>query len=609
MKAFTRICLLIILLFSVKLALAQTFTAKASATVIGRSDVVQVEYVADNVSLDQFTLPRFNKWTVVSGPNMSSSTVQTGNTIKQQIVYSVMLQPEAIGNLVIPGATALVDNKPTKSNGVIIQVKNVDHIGSARAPAQQVPHSSLFDKFPFEDELPSAQYLKKGERAIDKIKNNIVVRLEVNKKTCYVGEPILATYKLCTRLRSKSKVVKQPQFSGATVIELTEEDQDQHIEKINGQEYNVFVIRRVELFPLAPGQLVLPATSVENKVSFYNAGQLSYRDLYYGSPSAPVEEQLVTLENKPTVVNVIPLPAFPTVGNSEFSGAVGDFDFSISTTDKVSTNATNNLYITVQGSGNLQDLKQPFVQWPKGIEAFDATQKAEDDKTDFPVRSRMTYTIPFVVDKKGMYTIPPIEFTYFNANANKYVTKSTHALVLNVVQGQKNILKALNPANAETGFQQRLYIILGAGVLAIIIGLLWYNARQKAMLPATTAQYPIAPAQTVVAKAEPIAAPIKPDASEYLYAIRELQPDGNSSLFYKNLCKNLHAYLQNKFGIEPSQLSYYIQTQSENAALLEQLKVLLDNCSLGMYTPVFSIEEAMQHRLQAIEVLQKLERE
>src|SRR5919107_973217 len=271
--------LFLILLLICKISVAQSFTTKVSATTIGKNDVLQVEYEADNVSMEQFVLPRFEKWTVISGPNLSSSTMQTGNIVKQQMVYSVMVQPNVPGTLVIPGATALINNKPQRSNTVTVQVKNVSHIPGSSTPAQ-APAGSLFDHLPFEDEVPVSQYLKKGEKAIDKIKNNIVIRLEVNKRTCYVGEPILATYKLCTRLRSKSKVVKQPQFSGCTVVELTGEDQDQHVEKINGIQYNVFVIRKVQLVPLDSGKLVLPQASVENRVSFYDASDLSYRDLY-----------------------------------------------------------------------------------------------------------------------------------------------------------------------------------------------------------------------------------------------------------------------------------------------------------------------------------------
>jgi hypothetical protein len=592
---------IILVIFLANHSLAQTFITKASATSIGKNDVVQIEYIAENVSLDQFVLPNFNKFTVVSGPNLSSSTTQMGNVVKQQTSYSVMLQPTTPGTFIIPGATALINNKPQRSNGVTIIVRDVDHLRGSTPPAQTSPPGSLFDQLPFEDQMPANQYLRKGEKAIDKIRNNIVVRLEVNKHSCYVGEPILATYKLCTRLKSKSKVIKQPQFTGCTVIELTGEQQDAHIEKINGVEYNVFVIRKVELFPLEAGKLELPATSVENKVTFYDGSHQNYRDLYYGAPSLPVEEQLVTLQNKTDFIDVKPLPPLASVTSSDFSGAVGNFNVSLSMGDEeLTTNNTNHLFFTVQGEGNLQQVKAPVIQWPKGIESFDATEEVEDDKTLFPVKTRKRFSIPFVVDKKGNYTLRPVQFTYFDPIANKYVTKTTSGLLLRVAQGSKSFFGKANKAVANDGFgfDERLYVLLGAGLLAVIIGLVWFNKRPKQHLQPAV-KVPLTEDKPLEIK--------RPESTEYLYKIRELQPETDSSLFYKLLCKNLYAYLNSKFNIEAGQLPFYIEQHPENATDLILFKGLLDDCRLGMYTPVFSIEEAMQHRLLAIEVLSRLE--
>ena len=594
--------LFIILLLLVKTSIAQSFITKASATSIGKNDVVQIEYIAETVSLDQFVLPTFNKFTVVSGPNLSSSTTQMGNVVKQQVSYSVMLQPTTPGTFIIPGATALINNKPKRSNGVTIIVKNVDHLRGSAPPAQSAPQGSLFDQMPFEDQVPANQFLRKGEKAIDKIRNNIIVRLEVNKHTSYVGEPILATYKLCTRLRSKSKVVKQPQFSGCTVIELTGEQQDAHIEKINGVDYNVFIIRKVELYPLEAGRLELPATSVENRVTFYDASHQNYRDLYYGAPSLPVEEQLVTLKNKTDFIDVKPLPPLASVTSSDFSGAVGNFNVAVAIGDPaVTTNNTNHLLFTVQGEGNLQQVKAPTVQWPKGIEAFEPTEQAEDDKSTFPVKTRKTFSIPFVVDKKGDYTLPPVQFTYFDPNADKYVTKTTSGLLLRVAQGSKSFLGKANKSasNDAFGFDERLFILLGAGLLAIVIGLVWFSKRPKQVLQ------PVAKAPVIEEKPLEVK---QPETTEYLYKIRELQPELDSSSFYKSLCKNLYAYLNTKYHMVPDQLPFLIEQQPANATDLTLLKGLLDDCSLGMYTPVYTIEEAMQHRLLAIEILSRLER-
>lgn len=599
MKILIRYCFFILLLLHDP-AVAQSFTTKVSATTIGKRDVLQVEYQADNAAMEQFVLPRFDKWTVVSGPNLSSSTIQNGNIMKQQMVYSVMIQPNATGTLTVPGATALINNKPQRSNTIIVQVKNTEHVAGSQQPGQS-QQNSLFDQLPFEDEVPANQYLKKGEKAIDKIKNNIVIRLEVNKHSCYVGEPILATYKLCTRLRSKSKVVKQPQFSGCTVVELTGDEQEQHVEKINGTEYNVFIIRKVQLVPLETGKLVLPQTSVENKVTFYDAGNLSFRDLYYNPVTLPAEEQLVTLQNKPETVDVKPLPALPAVGSTDFSGAIGSFGIGINSEEKnITTNNTSHLLFTIYGEGNLQQVKTPFIKWPKGIESFEPAEQNEEDKTNFPVKGRKTFSFPFVADKKGNYTIPAVKFTYFDAAANKYVTKTTRSLVLNVAKGNKGFFSALRNTNDEEGFRNRLYIILGGALVAVLIGLVWYNGKHK---PTPK------PLGIVVAKEEKPGTVKKHNSSEFIFNIRELQPENNISLFYRQMCKNLEAYVNSKFNIEVSQLALYAEQHSEYKDSLQQLKSLTDSCTLGSYTPVFTIEEAMQHRLEAIEVLTQLEKE
>lgn len=598
MKVFTTYIFSVLMVLA-ELSSAQSFITRVSATTIGRDDILQIEYVADNVEMDDFVLPNFSNWTVVSGPNLSSSRMQNGNLVKQETVYSVLVQPAGTGSLLVPGATANINNKLQKSNAVAVVVKNIAHFGNAKPPVQ-APQSSIFDQPPFEDELPANQYLKKGEKAIDKIKNNILVRLEVSKQTCYAGEPILAVYKLCTRLKSKSKVVKQPTFSGCTVVELTGDEQDQHVEKLNGREYNVFVIRKVQLVPLQAGKLELPVTSVENRVSFYDASQLNYRDLYYSQPALPAEEQLVTLQNKPVTVEVKPLPPYPAITNTEFSGAIGKFDVAVSAGEELfTTSNTNHLLFTVQGEGNLQQVKAPDVQWQQGIEAFEPAEQTEDDKTNFPTKTRKVFSFPFVTDKKGSYSIPPLAFTYFDAEAGRYVTKTTNRFTLNVAAGRKTFLGAITKVTDAEGFQSRLYILLGAAFIAVLIGLVWFNGKPKPKA---------APAAAIPVKEENPEEK-KRDASDFLFNIRELQPGLDSSFFYKLLHKNLQSYFQNKFGFEVSELPNYIEQHPASASSLLTFKILLDDCNVGMYTPVFTIEEAMQHRLQAIEILTKLEAE
>jgi preprotein translocase subunit SecG len=601
---------IILLLLFCNSIFGQSFITKVSSKAIGKKDVLQIEYLAEDASVEQFILPNLNNWNLISGPNFSSSTVQTGKLVKQQTSYSIMVQPKATGKLIIPGATALINNKPQRSNTVLVEVKNADHVGGNQPAPQNSLKGSTFDQLHLGEEQPADQFLKKGENARDKIKGNILIKLDVNKRSCFVGEPILASYKLCTRVRSQSRVVKQPMFNGCTVIEMTgTEEPVARREMINGKSYNVYVIRKVQLFPLQEGSLVLPQLSVENKVAFYDASRLNYRDLYYNSPALPVEEQLVTLQNAPVTVDVKPLPPMPSVGSSIFSGAVGKFDAEVSTDNKLlETNNTNELLFTIIGEGNLQQVKAPVINWPAGIEAFDPAEQGQDDKTHFPLMVRKAFSFPFVVNKKGIYTIPPVSFTYFDPSANKYITKVTAPLTLHVAKGSKINLRSIIKTSDAEDFENRLYIILGVAFVAMTIGVVWYNQKHKAkpVSAPAVAKAKEAKANAVnAAKEEPKEAI---DTSRYIYEIKDLQPDSNSSAFYKDLYKNLNLYIQAKYNIAPANVSEYIQERLKYDFNFHQLNSLLQNCSLGMYTPVFTIEEAMEHRLLAIEVLNKLEK-
>jgi hypothetical protein len=42
----------------------------------------------------------------------------------------------------------------------------------------------------------------------------------VDRRTCFVGEPVVATFKLFSRLQSKSEIIKNPGFYGFSVNDM-----------------------------------------------------------------------------------------------------------------------------------------------------------------------------------------------------------------------------------------------------------------------------------------------------------------------------------------------------------------------------------------------------
>lgn len=578
------------------MVVAQSFTTKVSAKTIGKRDVVQVEYVAENLELQELVLPVFNGWQILSGPNFSSNRLQTGNIIKQQVVYTLTLQPQATGRLIIPGAKATIDSKTRLSNFVSIEVKNQDHVQGSSPAAGNSQQPSIFDQLsPGEEGVNDDQVLKKGESARDKIKNNLFVRVDVNKKSSYVGEPILATYKLCTRIRSQSRVIKQPAFSGCTVLEMTSDDPLPQREKIGDKWYNVYIIRQVQLIPLQAGPLILPQASIENTVTFYREGQVNYRDLFYNNPAVKPEELTATFSNAPLQVDI---KALPQPAPESFGGAVGNFTVKIGRSEAADDiKNANAVFVNIMGDGNLQQTKVPLVSWPKGIEGFDATVNDEVDKTAFPAHISKTISYPYVASKSGNYTIPPVEFTYFDATKNTYVTVKSKPLRLNVVKGTKTVFSKISPATG-TGFYTRLYILLGGGLLSILTGLIWYHRTQK--------NVPVPQKPTL--NQQVIAAAPQVDTDQFVYQVRELEPTGDGPSFYKQLNRSLTAWLLGKYNISVNEIDAFSEANPDKAMALKKLSAVLKSCSVGMYTPLYNTEEAMQHRLSVLEAINSLEK-
>lgn len=575
----------------------QSFFTDVSSQAMGKKDLLEVKYIAENLEITEFLLPDFKGWTIQSGPNLSSNRLQTGKIVKQQVIYSFILQPNRTGKLSVPSATIRLDqNNSRQSNTITIDVKDNDHVaGSLQMGGTG---SLLFDEPSIAaEDFSNEQVLKKGEDALKKIRENLLIKLEVNKTTCFVGEPLLVTYKLCTRLKSQSRVIKQPSFTGCTVIEMTTNDfalPEQEL--VNGRMYNVYIIRKVQLFPLQPGTLALPETTVDNKVSFYKAGSTDFRQLYYNPAASPGEEKQLTLASKPMAINVKPLPA----ASEKFSGAIGTFNIAAlkANDSSITTNNTAYLQVIIRGEGNLQQMKAPVVKWPAGIEAFEPSDEEEVDNSTFPVRVKKTFTFPFVVSKKGSYTIPPVDLNYLEPTSGKYITVFTRPVSFKVKKGHKLSFAFIKNADGAVDFQARLFILLACLLIAVFTGLALYNRKHKVKAAAV-----ILPQQT-----PPLQPEVTADTQQLIQRVRDLNPLESGELFYKQLHRYIADYLKAKFNIAPSDLDSFAGAHPGEEATLQQVKALLNDCNLGMYTPVFDAEEAMAHRLQAICLLNKIEK-
>ncbi len=228
---------------------------------IGKDDVLQIKFkVANAGSVESINPPAFKNFTIVSGPNQESSQSNINGKISGYVALGYTLAPTGTGKFTIGPATAVADGQHLTTNPITIQVVN----GSVAQSQPNKPQQNLppFPNLNFD--FPSAPathqfddyILKPNENVEEKTAKNLFIKLNVNKKTCYVGEPIVATYQLYTRLPSETTITDVPSFNGFSVNDL-DINSNSTLQKYNGRMYNVYNIRKVELYPLQSGDITL----------------------------------------------------------------------------------------------------------------------------------------------------------------------------------------------------------------------------------------------------------------------------------------------------------------------------------------------------------------
>ena len=617
-----KIFLLLFLLIGYCAGAQIKFSASISPSEIGKDEYAQLKLMVENANeVQQIVPPDLKNFIIVSGPNQENGMTMINGVVKKYIALSFVIKPKAVGNFIIRSAMAKADGGDYKSNSVALKVTAKATGNNSGANAFSSPFNGAD---PFAQPAPKSAYndyiLRKGENPVDKIKKNMFVRVAVDKKSSYVGEPVVATYKLYTRLKSESNMTKNPSFNGFSVLDLQQpNDMSYHTEKIEGREYNVYIIRKVQLYPLLPGNLELGIAEIENNVQFIKAEYVNqqpdiFQDFAAATiPAAGMENQKVTLQSKPLTILAKPLPDINKPAN--FKGAVGNFTVDARVEkNNFSTDDAGKLAIIISGEGNLQMINAPEITWPQGIEAFEA--KATDDlyKGTVPVSGRKIFEFPFTVSKPGTYSLPAITFSYFNARDGKYKTVTTTPLELTVTKGTgkpKNIITETNAKSRDNYltkfFSNRLRVVSLFAVLIIIGLIIWLKRdvkKEKQINELLSVQ-------------EEITATEKPDEDilfsqqNPLATAEESLHRDEGNLFYAQLNLGVKNYLSKKLSIPVEELNRKnINEQLDKKGISNdtalQLQLLIDEIEWQLYTPLADKEKMKGMYERANELIQMM---
>ncbi|HVZ87258.1 MAG TPA: BatD family protein [Polyangia bacterium] len=410
-------------------------------------------------SVESFRPPDFRALKVVEAPRFPSRSTNMqivgGQTsIQNSLVWTfqLMVPPGAKGPFTIGAAHVRVGGKDLASNGLSVRV------GASNGPPRPRPGAAgpagpfgrMFPGNPFGDESEAAPVSSSASAAF--------IRVIPDKTRVFVGEQVtVGWYLYLTQNQNRYETISEPHTDGFWSEDIPSTNPQGRLsfteQSLGGQTYNVALLFKKALFPLAPGKLIVtPMEAQVSQVDFFGQAVRAKR-----------------LKTDPLVIETLPLPheGMPphfdpsNVGHYELSAGV---DRSTVTVGDAVT-----LKVAVKGTGNVRNVQPPALPALTGWKSY-------EPKTDVAVDGAETIsgtkTVEWLLrpERPGKTTVPPLVLETFDPGQKRYQTVRTRPFDI-VVTGEAGATTAAPgaggppPAGVENVVSGTIRPIRGRGGL------------------------------------------------------------------------------------------------------------------------------------------------
>jgi hypothetical protein len=381
-------------------ALALSVTASVDSDEVELGDAINLSITVGGRggSLPDPILPDLSDFDVYSsGRNHSISIVNGAFSSSLEMNYTLM--PKKVGNLII-GPVVVKDKKEmVASDPIKITVKKP---------------GSLQKK-------PQAERRSTG-RKDQKQRENFFIRQIVDKTSPYVGQQVTLTFRFYQAVNLWGQPsLEWPEYVGFTVEDLPPNSRS--YQNVNGKRYLVTEIRRA-LFPITPGEVTVETPRLTIKLedlgsmmdpfSLFDRG--SFRK---GKPRV--------LTARPITLNVRTLPQKKKP--ADFSGAVGSYRIRADVDkDSVGVDEPITLKVTLSGTGNIKSL--PPVEMPElsDFRVYESGNTISINNKGRLVSGSKTFEQAIIPRTSGIFTIPSLEYSFFDPNQGAYKAISTRPI-------------------------------------------------------------------------------------------------------------------------------------------------------------------------------------
>ena len=608
-------CIVAFLLTAIFQMSAQNVIRVEAPDVVAVNEQFNVTFIIEGEkSPSDFQWSSGDDFQLVWGPQKgSSSSIQIINgkrSSSHQTTFTYILIPKATGTFQLPAATALLSGDRISSTQASIQVVS-DGASSSRSSGKNGGKSS-----------GGGQTSSTGSGEISS--NDLFMRLSLSRTEVVIGEPITATLKIYQRANVVGfENAKFPTFNGfwsqetyvPNNIEFKRESLDDKI-------YNTAVLRTYVLIPQQPGTITIDPAELVCLVNIRTAPSTSNSlfDSFFQDEYRTIRKRVTTPAVK---VKVNPLPAGQP---ASFGGGVGNFGISARlTTDNLKTHDAASLVITVSGRGNVALLEDPKVNFPPDFEVYDTKTTENTDKSNGGTSGSKSFEYPFIPRSHGDFTIEPVEYSYYDVNAGKYVTLRTEPLHVKVAKGKGGDSTPVTTVNS--GVERKdvksladdiRFIFTGkpglSGSGSFFVGSVFFWILLALMILGATSVYlafrKVAAMRADVAgtknrRATKMAQKRLKLAGEYL--------DKNLyTAFYEELHKALIGFVSDKLNMDMSEISKdnIASALTEGGVSEEQTKAftdLLDACEFARYSPDGGNEAMRSHYDAALKVISSID--
>ena len=277
-------------------------------------------------------------------------------------------------------------------------------------------------------------------------------QIEVPRKTVYLGEAVPVEVRLLVDKRIRWRIEEMPVLEGEGFTKVKFPRPREATVQRDGRDYEVLTFRTT-ISPGKAGKVTLGPMELPFIASIPRAKRARPRsplDLFdnglFDEPFGPfgqMERRKVTAE--PAELDVKPLPAANRP--ADFSGAVGKFEMAVESSPKqVKVGDPVTLKMRISGTGNFDRVNAPELVDRSGWHPYEANGEF---KPNDEMQSNGTKTFEMaVVPEEKKTQMPQVQFSYFDPEAEKYVTLTSAPAALTVTGAPA--VAATPPAKTES---------------------------------------------------------------------------------------------------------------------------------------------------------------